>query len=134
MEFEGRSGDRREPRPILVVDDDADLRAAIADVLAAKGYAVVVACDGQDALELLEAGLRPSVIVLDLAMPRMDGWAFLRHLRGPAHSTVAVLVASADVRPPPPPGADAYLEKPLGPEELCAMVGRLSARSAKERG
>jgi two-component system, chemotaxis family, chemotaxis protein CheY len=113
---------------ILVVDDDAVQRASVSDLLSTRGYAVVVACDGQEAVELLESGLRPRVIVLDLNMPRMDGWAFLRHLRGAAHSSVPVLVTSAAAREPTPTEADARLEKPLEPEGLRAMVGRLAAR------
>lgn len=115
---------------ILVVDDDAGQRAVVSELLSARGYAVVVACDGQEAVELLQAGLRPSVIVLDLTMPRMDGRAFLRHLRDAEHSTVPVLVTSAVARERPPAGADACLEKPVDPEGFRSIVGRLSARAA----
>lgn len=120
----------REPtnrRTILVVDDDPDQRAATADLLTHTGYEVVVACDGQDALELLWGGLRPRVIVLDLAMPRMNGWVFLARLRGPEHSAVPVVVTSGDVGVGTPSGADLCLEKPLIPAVLRAAVARLSA-------
>lgn len=118
---------------ILVVDDEADQRVAVSDLLTARGYAVVVACDGQEAVELLEAGLHPCVIVLDLNMPRMDGWAFLRHLRGVAHSTVPVFVASAGATQSPPMGADACADKPVEPDGFRATVARLSTRAAAER-
>jgi CheY-like chemotaxis protein len=61
---------------VLLVEDDLDVREAMADLLAGEGLRVVVAGDGREGLDLLRAGLRPSVIVLDLTMPRMDGWDF----------------------------------------------------------
>jgi CheY-like chemotaxis protein len=114
-------------RTVLVIDDDADQRAALAHVLSRGGYRVVAACDGQDALELLTAGLRPALIVLDLVMPRMDGWRFLERLRGSERSTVPVLVTSGDARRRPPPEADAWLEKPLDVATFSSIVARLFA-------
>lgn len=61
----------------MTVDDDADLQVSIVDVLEDKGFCPVVAADGLEALDLLQGGFRPSVILLDLRMPRMDGWNFL---------------------------------------------------------
>lgn len=113
--------------PVLVIDDDADQRTLLAELLSARGYSVVVARDGQEAVELLQRGLCPSVIVLDLTMPRMDGWAFLAHLRGAACSDVPVLVTSAVARERPPEGADACLEKPFEPAQFRAAVARLSS-------
>jgi CheY-like chemotaxis protein len=133
MDLHRASGSRATGSTILVIDDDADQRAAVADLLSMRGYAVVVACDGQEAMELLESGLRPRVIVLDLDMPRMDGWVFLRQLRGAAHSSVPVLVTSAAAREPTPTEADARLEKPFEPEGFRAMVGRLAARGLGRR-
>lgn len=133
MGLHGAAGSRAGRFTILVVEDDADQRAAVSDLLLARGYAVVVACDGKEAMELLESGLRPRVIVLDLNMPRMDGWAFLRLLRGARHSTVPVLVTSAAAREPTPTEADARLEKPFEPEGLRAIVGRLAARGLGRR-
>lgn len=114
-------------RTILVVDDDPDQRAVAAELLALIGYEVVVACDGHDALELLRAGLRPRVIVLDLVMPRMNGWVFLERLRGSERSSVPVVVTSGDVGTRRPEGADLCLEKPLDPAELRSAVARLDA-------
>jgi CheY-like chemotaxis protein len=119
---------------ILVVDDDAAQRTAAAELLSARGYAVVVACDGQEACERLEGGLLPDLIVLDLTMPRMDGWTFLRHLRGAAGSTVPVLVTSAMARERPPEGADACLEKPIEPSQFRALVARLSSGARGRSG
>ena len=68
----------READVVLVVDDDPALAEGLSELLEEEGYIVATARDGRDALEQLHAGLRPSVILLDLMMPRMDGWDF-RH-------------------------------------------------------
>jgi CheY-like chemotaxis protein len=65
---------------LLLIEDDTALRDATSELLEDEGFSVVTAIDGRDALDLLRAGLRPSVIVLDLMMPRMDGWDF-RHIQ-----------------------------------------------------
>lgn len=112
---------------ILVVDDDCDQRSLLGELLTLAGYDVVVACDGQDALELLRSGLRPTVIVLDLAMPRMSGWAFLERLRGSEQSSIPVLVTTGEVREPHPLGADACLYKPVDAAAFRSEIGRLSS-------
>jgi CheY-like chemotaxis protein len=120
-------GSGGQGQPILVVDDDADQRAAVAGLLSGRGYDVVVAVDGQDAWEMLARGLRPGLIVLDLTMPRMDGWSFLAHLQGTIHASVPVIVTSAAAKRPPP-GADACLEKPFEAAQLRALVARFASR------
>jgi len=65
---------------VLLVEDDSAVRDATSELLEDEGFSVVAAGDGRDALDLLRAGLRPAVIVLDLMMPRMDGWDF-RHVQ-----------------------------------------------------
>ena len=70
---------RREPlphKPIMVVEDDPDLRDALEYLLRACGYQVVPASDGEEALEQLRGGLDPCLILLDLLMPRKDGFQF----------------------------------------------------------
>jgi CheY-like chemotaxis protein len=62
---------------VLIVDDDADLRRALARILRQHGYVPTTAANGQEALDYLRRGERPALIVLDLAMPVLDGWAFL---------------------------------------------------------
>ena len=81
MSGEGPGSDYEDrtsaPRGIvLLVEDDSAVRNATSELLEDEGFSVVAASDRRDALDLLRAGLRPAVIVLDLMMPRMDGWDF----------------------------------------------------------
>ena len=112
---------------ILIIDDDAGIRDALAEILELSGYHVAVAADGQEGVELLEVGLEPSAIVLDLMMPRMDGWTFLDRLRhDPKHQGVPVVVTSA-VASESPAGADLCLQKPFDVGQLDRAVARLCA-------
>ncbi|NTX10861.1 response regulator [Myxococcus sp. CA051A] len=77
---------------LLVVEDDADLRASVVDVLTSAGYRSAVAKDGLEALTWLEVHGRPSLVLLDMEMPRMDGYAFLERLaRHPAWTGLTVV-------------------------------------------
>ena len=69
-------------REILVVDDDADLRETLQLLLDDSGYGVTAVASGQEALDRLKAGDRPSLILLDLMMPELDGFGFIEELRG----------------------------------------------------
>ncbi len=83
---------------VLVVDDDADIREAIAELLEDHGYQVVLAAHGAEALELLVSGrVQPRVMLLDLMMPVMDGWRLMAELRarGGTLSLPKVVVFSA---------------------------------------
>ena len=112
---------------VLVIDDDEGIRTAMAEILELLGYEVTVAVDGQEAVDLLEVGLEPSAIVLDMMMPRMDGWAFLSRIRAdPKFQDVPVVVASA-VAIECPTGADAWLQKPFDLTDLDREVARLCA-------
>jgi two-component system alkaline phosphatase synthesis response regulator PhoP len=123
------------PRPridpnarILVVEDEHELRELIAQWLETKGYVVSQAADGQDAVELLEAGLEPDVILLDLSLPRMSGREFLQWMRAqPAHENRHVIVASAYLDELPPLDADMSFQKPFRPDRLAAELERLTS-------
>jgi CheY-like chemotaxis protein len=106
---------------VLLVEDDHDLRTALAEVLDDEGYDVWQAENGREALEALRA--RPaSVVLLDLMMPVMSGWEFLAALRrDPGFHRVRVVVVTASLDPPP--GAYAYLSKPFELRELLAVIG-----------
>jgi len=86
-------------RTILVVDDDADLRGALADALEDEGYAVARAGDGFEAIDYLRSHSAPDLIVLDWMMPNCNGPCF-RRLQGedPALRDIPVVVLTADVR------------------------------------
>jgi CheY-like chemotaxis protein len=64
------------PQIVLIVDDDVALREGLAELIEHEGYATATATDGLDALAQLRQGLRPCAILLDLMMPKMDGWDF----------------------------------------------------------
>jgi two-component system, chemotaxis family, chemotaxis protein CheY len=112
---------------ILIIDDDEGIRTALAEILEFSGYQVAVAADGLEAVELLEVGLEPKAIVLDLMMPRMNGWQFLEHLRAdPKFQDLPVVVTSA-VASESPASADACLQKPFDVRQLDREVARLCA-------
>lgn len=111
---------------VLVVDDEHELRQLIAQWLELRGYQVVEAADGVDAVELLQAGLEPDLILLDLTMPRMDGRAFLDWLRAqPKHAHRRVIVASGYLDEEPPVRADRTFAKPFRPDLLERELARL---------
>ncbi|WP_367139854.1 MULTISPECIES: response regulator transcription factor [Streptomyces] len=119
--------------PVLVVDDDPDVRAAVVDALTVEGYAVRAAADGLEALSAVAAA-PPAAVVLDLAMPVLDGLAVCRRLRAlgdrtpvlvlTARDAVADRVAGLDA------GADDYLVKPFALDELLARLRALLRRAA----
>lgn len=107
---------------IMAVEDDDRIRNLIETVLEAEGYHVVCASNGIEALKLLDAA-RPSVILLDLMMPGLDGWAFLRAIRDQGVTTPVVLVSAVRDLPAEARrlGAD-LLPKPFAVEDLIAKV------------
>jgi CheY-like chemotaxis protein len=81
---------------ILIVDDDREVRDTLQNILTVEGYQVVSAANGLEALELLDDGYRPCIILLDLMMPIIDGWQFLaERAASPALATIPVLVITA---------------------------------------
>lgn len=107
---------------VLLVEDEDDLRESMRDLLEENGYAVVAACDGQEALEALARVEDLCVVLLDLLMPRMNGWDFFEKMRArPEFTGVPVLVqSSAPSRAPE--GVTRVLKKPVAPEELLSVV------------
>jgi CheY-like chemotaxis protein len=126
---DGRAaGDRG---PILLVDDDAELRDELAAALTEVGYDVVSASNGREALDLLKACPLPRVIVLDLLMPVMNGWDFCDAARGnPTTGKIPIVVTSGAVsRDPASPyyiDVDDFITKPFDLDELLLKIRRLS--------
>ncbi|UQA59617.1 response regulator [Polyangium aurulentum] len=116
---------------ILVVEDDPDIRETIAQILDEEGYVPIVAENGQEALRRLAEGPRPRLILLDLMMPIMDGWEFREQQRqDPRYADIPVIIVSADgnVRQKATKlGADGHIRKPVGIDELLAVVQRYCA-------
>jgi CheY-like chemotaxis protein len=117
--------------PVLLVDDDTAVRRTIARFLTFEGFTVIEACNGQEALTYLRTGAGASVIVLDLRMPVMDGWAFRREQRlDPRLEHIPVVVLSgADAERFPELEAAAAFEKPVRMEQVADAVRRLSLTS-----
>jgi len=124
---ESSTGGGRAPNghcPVLIVEDDGDLRDMMAQLLMLEGFQTVSVANGREALEYLHQGARPDVILLDLMMPVMDGWEFRRRQQeDPDVAGVPVIILSA-LDPTRASGveADAFLKKPLDFDRLLSLV------------
>jgi DNA-binding response OmpR family regulator len=116
---------------ILIVDDDADIRELVRTLLERAGHEVVEAADGRAGLKALYAA-PADLVILDVTMPGLDGWATLERIRDVSEVPVLMLTARADelerVRGLTG-GADDYVAKPFGRQELVARVQALLRRS-----
>ena len=117
---------------ILVVDDESRMRKLVKDFLVRKDYQVVEACDGQEALDILFEQSDISLVILDVMMPKMDGWVVLKEIRNYSKIPVIMLTAKSDERDELGGfelGADEYISKPFSPKILVARVDALLRRS-----
>ena len=119
--------------PVLVVEDDRDIRETMGLVLEGEGYEVVTAPNGKEALSLLQAGLRPSLVLLDLMMPVMSGWELREQmLRDPAMAAIPTIVITGDTRATQRTAqlqAAACIAKPFEISELLAAVAEAAPRA-----
>ncbi|MGI8580074.1 MAG: response regulator transcription factor [Solirubrobacteraceae bacterium] len=119
---------------VLVVDDEEDIRGLIKILLERSGLEVTEAANGREALRQLHA-VRPDVVVLDVTMPDLDGWETLERIRDVSDVPVLMLTARAaelDKVRGLKSGADDYVTKPFGRQELLARVEALLRRSGAE--
>ena len=118
----------------LIVDDDPILRRLIGEVLADDGFDTELAEDGMGALELLDQGLRPDVIVTDLKMPRLDGRGLVNGLRQRGFEMPVLLLSAYGARRAlAEVPADAALDKPFDINALSAQVMGLIERGDGDR-
>jgi CheY-like chemotaxis protein len=119
-------------KTILVVDDDPAIRDVVADLLEMSDYKVTTASNGAEALDQIRLE-QPAAVLLDLMMPVMDGWEFLRRCRcGPpcAGVPVAIMSAAHDAASAASTlGVQAYLAKPFEIDAVLDVVDRLSTRA-----
>ncbi len=110
--------------PVLIVEDDDDLREMMAQLLSLEGFQTAAVANGQEALEYLRQGTAPDLILLDMMMPVMDGWEFRRRQKSdPSMAEVPVIVLSAlDQARITDITAEAILKKPLDFDRLLELV------------
>ena len=123
-----------ENTTILIVDDEARMRKLIKDFLAKNDYKTLEACDGEEAIEVFEENKNKiSLILLDVMMPKLDGWSVLRKIRNESQIPVIMLTAKGEVFDKVLAlelGADDYMVKPFDPKELLARVKAVTRRYA----
>jgi CheY-like chemotaxis protein len=112
--------------PILVVDDDPSILATVSEILDLEGYPVATAINGAEALRKVEE-LEPSLVLLDMRMPVLDGWAFARAVaERKLHLPILVMTAAQNARRwAEEIGAAGYVAKPFELVELLDAVERL---------
>ena len=130
-------------KKVLVVDDDPDILDAITVILESQGYQVVVARDGIECFDRLGAE-KPDLMILDLLMPKMDGFAVYKELREPKWSQyqdMPILILTSvreeasrrryELETGQQLSTDEYLEKPISPKILLDSVGKLVERKQR---
>ena len=117
---------------ILVVDDESRMRKLIKDFLEREGYQILEAGDGMEALDLFYENKDIALMILDVMMPRMDGWEVCREVRQSAMMPIMMLTARSEERDELKGfelGVDEYIAKPFSPKILVARVAALLKRS-----
>ncbi|MDP9320016.1 MAG: response regulator [Chloroflexota bacterium] len=119
-------------RPILIVDDDAEILAMLRDFLEGEGFAIRTATNGAEALEALE-DVAPALILLDMRMPVLDGWAFAAQLRERqvAYPIVVMTAAESARNWAEEIGATGYIAKPFDVDELLQTIERHRQRDSR---
>lgn len=128
-----------EPRRILLIDDDADLRESMSEALGGAGFVVSCAANGREALDRLSSGELPDVILLDLLMPVMNGWQFCEERkRDPRLVAIPVIAMSAAVSKDPwsPYYLDVedFVAKPIALEDLIVKLEGCTSQAVEPNG
>lgn len=117
---------------ILVVDDEARMRKLVKDFLTNKGFSVIEAGDGEEAVDIFFAQKDISLVLLDVMMPKMDGWEVLKTIRKYSQVPVIMLTARSEERDELQGfslGVDEYISKPFSPKILVTRVDAILRRS-----
>ena len=117
---------------ILVVDDEARMRKLVKDFLVNKGFSVIEAANGEEAVDIFFAQKDIALILLDVMMPKMDGWEVLKTIRKYSQVPVMMLTARSEERDELQGfalGVDEYISKPFSPKILVARVDAILRRS-----
>ena len=121
---------------ILVVDDESRMRKLIKDFLVAKGYSILEAEDGEKALEVFEENRNKiNLIILDVMMPKLDGWSVLRQIRQDSKVPIIMLTARGEEQDELfgfELGVDEYISKPFSPKILVARVEAILKRTNQD--
>ena len=122
---------------ILVVDDEARMRKLIKDFLVAKGYSILEAGDGEEALKVFEENSNKiTLILLDVMMPKLDGWSVLRQIRQESKVPVIMLTARGEEQYELfgfELGVDEYISKPFSPKILVARIKAILNRTEEKK-
>ena len=122
---------------ILVVDDEPRMRKLVKDFLSAKGYEVLEAADGEEAVERFMGDREIALLILDVMMPKMDGWEVVKAVRQYSRVPIIMLTARGEERDELlgfKLGVDEYISKPFSPKILVARVEALLRRSLPGAG
>ena len=117
---------------VLVVDDEARMRKLVRDFLVKKEFEVIEAEDGEQAVDLFFADKDIALVILDVMMPKMDGWQVCREIRGYSKVPIIMLTAKSDERDELlgfELGVDEYISKPFSPKILVARVEAILRRT-----
>ena len=119
---------------VLMVDDEERMRKLVKDFLTIKGYRVLEAGDGEEAIDIFFKEKDISLVILDVMMPKMDGWEVCKTIRRYSQVPIIMLTARSEERDELlgfELGVDEYISKPFSPKELMARVGAVLKRNRK---
>lgn len=118
-------------KQVLVVDDSITMRQMVSFTLTSAGFEVVEAGDGQEGVEKLDAGARPSLVITDLNMPRMDGIGLIRAIRSKAvHKFTPILMLTTESseekkKEGRAAGATGWIVKPFNPDQMLKIIQKV---------